>query len=153
MITGLSIDPGAKAGWALSHDGAIVASGLVRLDLGHRIRVFSDLSWLVCEGQQLYPHDVQHFGPVKAAARANDLITCGQRAGLLCGMAAPGTPITWVLPHAWKGSVDKDTHNLRVLKRLTEAEKALLDGILPSLVNNVIDAIGLNLWKSGRYRP
>lgn len=154
-VLGLSIDGGAKGGWALSAGMTIVACGLVRLDKRERMRQFTDLSWVICEDQQLYPTDVRHLGPERSCKKAHDLIVLGRRAAIMCEQAAPGVEVTWVLPHAWKGSVPKETHNERVLKRLTDPERALLHacGCPPVLLNNVIDAIGLNLWMTRRYRP
>ena len=154
---GLALDPGAKGGWALSFRGAIVACGLVRVDKGETMRRFGNLSWIVCEDQQLYPSDITALGPARAAKKARDLIVLARRAQALCDQALggqPGAKVTWVLPHAWKGSVPKGIHNERVLVRLTDQERALVHGCTtPALVNNVIDAVGLNLWQSGRYRP
>ena len=148
MTTILAIDPGGKAGWALSRQGTIVAAGLVRVDLGHSLRVFAPVDLLVCEKPQCYPDDL-----VKGTKRANDLIVLAIRAGMLCEQARPGMAVTWFRAHDWKGSVPKDIHNARILTRMTTAERELLDCIPEILQNNTIDAIGLAMYASGRYRP
>ena len=144
MLVRLAIDPGRYAGWALSRDGIVVACGLNVYP--NRIRVFAGVDEVVCERPQHYPN--------MSTKQANDLITLALRAGGLCECACPGVPVTWVLPHAWKCSVPKDMHNVRVLKRLEESEKVLVrESACASLVNNVIDAVGLSLWASKRYTP
>lgn len=49
-------------------------------------------------------------------------------------------------PREWKGQVPKDIHNARVLASLSPPEKAAIAECAPSLLNNVVDAIGI-----GRY--
>jgi len=144
----LAIDPGAKSGWALSRDQVIVAAGLVRLDRGDRVRLFTDLTEVWCELPQWQCGDTP--------ARINDLFTTARRAGALVVQACPGWDpenVHWIAPHAWKGSVDKAVHNERVRKRLAAGELLLLQDIPQTLVNNVLDAIGLNMYATGRYRP
>jgi len=143
----LAIDPGAKTGWALSRDQTIVAAGLVRLDKGDRMRVFADLAEVWCELPCWQRGDTP--------ARINDLFVTARRAGALVVQACPDIDpetVHWISPHLWKHSVDKALHNSRVLKRMTDQEKALIGDVPVALVNNVLDAIGLNMYATGRYR-
>lgn len=55
-----------------------------------------------------------------------------------------------VVPVAWKGNVPKPVHNGRVMKRLTEEEKGLMESCPENLRNNLIDAVGLGLYIIGR---
>lgn len=61
-----------------------------------------------------------------------------------------------VWPNIWKGSVPKAVHNERVLRALRPAEVELLPRRPRSKKNpydhNMVDAVGIGLWKLGRMR-
>ena len=157
----LSIDPGAKGGWAYfrrdSHQWELKEAGLARPDKGERPRRVFDLDHkagricvCVCEVPQFQKGD--------DPKRVNDLITLTLRAGLLVESSGADYYVRRT-PHQWKGGVEKDVHNVRCLKHLTGLELDTLkesrrgDGTLVprSEINNVIDAIGLGLVTCGRW--
>jgi len=83
----------------------------------------------------------------------NDLIAISARGAWFAGRMAPYIfDYEAVTPRQWKGTVDGDIFLTRITKRLDERELGLLDtcGAIDSLKHNVIDAIGLGLWKVGR---
>jgi hypothetical protein len=65
-----------------------------------------------------------------------------------------GHAVVLVTPMQWKGSVKKSIHNRRVLELLTAHETMLLPKRprANDFDNNMVDAIGLGLWKLGRLR-
>ena len=157
----ISIDPGGKGGWSYfrkdSPTWELKDCGLVRPDKGERPpRVINQdrragrICVCVCEIPQFQKGDTP--------GKMNDLITLTLRAGLLVESTDADFYIRRT-PRQWKGGVEKDTHNVRCLKRLTGLELDILkearrgDGTLVprSEVNNVIDAIGLGLVTVGRW--
>lgn len=147
----VAIDPGETTGWSFYQDGALVEAGVavgsppalpaaVYLELNQN----RDCSEAVIEKPQTYP-----MSPVDA----NDLITLG----ILVGewkeyLHRHGADVELALPRTWKGTVPKDIHHRRVLARLTAEEKTRLPK-RPRAKNydhNMLDAVGLGLWKLGR---
>lgn len=78
----------------------------------------------------------------------NDLITLALRVGRIQGrvLAAGGT-VELVTPSSWKGNVPKRIHNARTLARLTPEERVIVPA---NARHDVIDAIGIGLWRLGR---
>lgn len=86
----------------------------------------------------------------KGKGDLNDLIDV---ATLVGGLATLGSSTHFVTPSEWKGQAPKDVTARRVLERLTPAERELFndcDGP-DGLKHNVLDAIGIGLWKVGRW--
>ena len=55
-----------------------------------------------------------------------------------------------VTPFAWKGNTPKGIQASRILSAISKAEHAAVTWPKKSQAHNVIDAIGIGLWKSGR---
>lgn len=93
----------------------------------------------------IYPGGRQEVPP-------NDLITLAVRAGEVGGaFRALGAVVDYVLPRTWKnGPIPKDVMHKRILRRLDDAERALIDvagrGMAPSKRHNMLDAVGIGLW-------
>lgn len=134
----LAVDPGADAGWAFFDDGRLIGCGLgtPRQDRPDRV---------VIEKPMIYPGGRQEVPP-------NDLITLAVRAGEVGGaFRALGAVVDYVLPRTWKnGPIPKDVMHKRILRRLDDAERALIDvagrGMAPSKRHNMLDAVGIGLW-------
>lgn len=168
----LAVDPGLRhVGLALFNRGYLVKAALVQGDntrmrdleawtiMGSNVATWVDgeiprkrsreprIHHLVCEKPQVYAH--------KGSTGADDLF---QLVGVLgaVGMALDWAECTTATPRVWKGQVKKEIHHARVWKRLTEAEEALLEGCLslihPELQHNVLDAVGIGLWKLKRNK-
>lgn len=60
--------------------------------------------------------------------------------------------VTRIKPSQWKGQRPKDVDNPYTLSLLTPEEREVVNrcGVPPSLLNNVLDAVGLGLWHVGR---
>jgi hypothetical protein len=82
-------------------------------------------------------------------ARPADVMALQLKVGELKGrFEAVGCRVELVQPRTWKRQVPKDIHNARTLKALTDAERRLVEGQR----HDVIDAVGLGLWKLGRMK-
>lgn len=144
----LTIDPGAKSGWAIFDNGVLVACG----------RDAPPPEWLegvthaVIEFPVIYPHG--------KTANPNDIVklawTAGEQAGLLM---AHGIEVRTVEPRAWKGTLDKDVCCRRVWRRLQDHEAAVAakwqpedEGKVKDAKTHVLDAIGIGLNAVGRWR-
>lgn len=65
--------------------------------------------------------------------------------------------ICQVVPSGWKGQMTKDVVTGRVTSRLSEEERAIMAAGMaeapPSVRHNAIEAVGIGLWKLGRFAP
>lgn len=159
----LAIDPGSTcAGWSTWRatgatvgkplDFALDACGLLRYTsteeaVAQARRLHADhgvlVGRVVVELPQVYSQRHWKGDP-------NDLILVAATAGVIVG-ALGLKPVSWVKPHAWKGTVPKNVHNARVLDALKDRREifdAVRASVPSSLLHNVIDAIGLGAWAS-----
>lgn len=146
----ISVDPGKHAfGWALFEDGDFIAGGLCGNDTQ---AIDGDLKALgateaIIELPQVYQQRMWKGDP-------NDLIEVAIVAGKAAhALAMAGaTDIEFVKPRVWKGTRSKKICNKLTLDTLTSCERAAFDTIevLASLRHNVIDAIGIGLWRLKR---
>lgn len=143
----LAIDPGVRAlGWAYFEDGRLVQAGLLR---AKHIQEMVDQLWLL----DLHPVSLvierpQVYGGAKFDP--NDLVGLAVVAGAAAGRFHMAKNIDFPLPRMWKGQVPKDIHHERVLRALSIAERGQVPNTTKSLQHNVLDAVGLGLWKIGR---
>lgn len=151
----LAIDPGTDTGWALFSDAndrdgrhRLVACGLgdPRLSDKHRA---ADITRVVIERPMIYPR-----GQTK---NPNDVVALAVNAGEWGGLYRQWAAVEYVLPFQWKGSVPKSIHHERVLAKLSDAERVVVDqtltrgrSIARGKRHNVLDAIGLGLFGVGR---
>lgn len=139
--------PGKNTGWANANDGTLVNCGLWLFDFAPEY--VKGYHKIVIEVPQINPNDLKKPG---ASARINDLMQLAICAGQW-KQAVRAQETRIVHPHEWKGSVPKDVHNARVFERMSTSERALLPKLPPSKLHNVIDAVGLYMWDTGRMRP
>lgn len=94
-------------------------------------------------------HMVKYPGMDKI--NVNDLLDVQTVAAMI---AASNSGTISVYPPQWKGNVPKKIMTERIKKLLTSKERAILDaGDWPkSLEHNVVDAIGIGLWRLGRLK-
>ena len=148
----IAIDPGETTGWASFYDRVLINCGTVvgsppqlpGIDEG------DDQLWgpvdVVIEKPVSYPMD---------KVDANDLITLAITVGEwkeFLGRWAPGVEL--VKPRTWKGTVPKTIHNDRIVALLTAEEKALMPKRprAKTYDHNMLDAVGIGLWKLQRSR-
>lgn len=157
----VAIDPGGTFGWALFCDGRL-------FDSAHCSKT-AFFSWHLSAqakrvGMQLPPDppefvepgdtctvvaempNYRHRGPGERDASPNDLITLGVFLGELVALYRRKVDVVeFVTAHGWKGSLSKDICHRRVGKVLDSDEQ------MPTNPN-ARDAVGIGLWKLGRYR-
>lgn len=142
----LAIDPGSYTGWAL-FDENILGHFLCECGLVIPARWDTLVSlasqWepsVIIEEPTIYPH---------SKARPADVMALQLKVGQLKGrFEAIGCQVELVQPRTWKRQVPKPIHNIRTLKALSDAERRIAKGKR----HDVIDAIGLGLWKLGRMK-
>lgn len=139
----IAIDPGKTTGWAFFCQKKLVKCGVTKGSPPALPALGLTTFEAIIEKPQTYP-----MSPVDS----NDLITLG----ILVGewkeyLYRHGAKVELVLPTTWKGAVPKPIHGKRVLASLLKEEKA----VLPKAKkhdHNMIDAVGLGLWKLERTR-
>lgn len=143
----LAIDPGSDSGWAIFFHGMLVACGL-----GSEPKPLPEaLELLVVERPVIYP---------KGKTRnPNDEITLALNAGEWIGrFGARAKEKRYLEPRTWKGTIDGDVCNARVFGKLDAGEQlAFEDAVRAQRIpikkrHNVLDAIGIGLFVSGRLR-
>ena len=139
----LAIDPGRTTGWAYFFDGQL-----------QKAWACSQEEALVA---QLHVSDVLIEKPCwygkDNKVDANDLISLGVFVGQLKQLyESRDAMVGLVLPVTWKGTVPKKIHNERVLDALTSEERLRLPFRLRAkdYDHNMLDAVGLGLWKLRR---
>ena len=150
----ISIDPGKKSiAWAYLRNGILVDCGLLQhhnpVALGTKMEETIDLKdikpdHVVIEKPQIYQQ--KHW-----VGDPNDLIDVAIAGGVAANaIDCPSTE--FILPREWKGQTPKDISNKRTLKQLTDIERQIFDSIAirGSLRHNVIDAIGIGVWRLKR---
>jgi hypothetical protein len=144
----LCIDPGNCSGLALFHGGRLVWCGDYAADPSGP--PFAHLpigaSHVLIERPTIYPLDKMRGDP-------NDLIKVALTAGRWAEAAARiGCVVEYVEPRTWKGQTPKEIHNRRVTAQLDAREQTVIPQLPATRLHNVIDAIGLGLWKLRRIR-
>lgn len=144
----LSVDVGKHLGWARFRRGFLFGCGVIpnesNADLGPELPLVDAGCEVVIEKPQVY---VQH------EVDPNDLVDLAVQAGFVGGWYGSSNT-TWVLPRQWKGQVPKSVTQARVLKELSQGERDVVEAavVKRSVRHNLFDAIGIGLWKLGRYK-
>jgi hypothetical protein len=146
----VAIDPGTEqAGFALFDEGVLVRAELV-VEKGSTkeqrawkvANKLGDLlekdSTLVIEHPQVYAR-----GP----GDPDDLLALALVVGGVLTLNGGGEIVR---PAQWKGQVPKKIMSNRILKALTEEERLLTEKVRNN--HNVLDAIGVGLWKLKRFK-
>lgn len=139
----MSVDPGKNEfAWAYFVGNKLSKCGLC-CDINNKdVNKLVYGAEAVIEVPQIYPQRVWKGDP-------NDLIDVALTAGRV-STAFPR--FEFVRPHAWKGNRPKNIDNSYTLTLLTPDELNILNycHVIKSKKHNVIDAIGIGLWKLGR---
>ena len=87
----------------------------------------------------------------RAHARKNDIGMLAFHAGMLAARVKAKS-VRLVKPQQWKGSRPKEVDNRLTMGLLSDQERRIVAAVNapPSLLHNVIDAIGIGLWAIGR---
>jgi hypothetical protein len=152
-MTVIGIDPGGLSfGWALLEDGKLRRCGW-EFDKGRSELAWSLHTWVaeleprgpsfaIIEVPKVYQQRQWKGNPA-------DLIQVAVTAGMVAQALMQQFVIELVEPHAWKGSRPKDVHCASVLRQLDAQEREHIThcGVAKSRLHNVIDAVGLALWR------
>jgi hypothetical protein len=140
----LSIDPGADFG-----SGLFVGMGKLEWAGFRELPDDCDvIDLLVIEDQEIRPPRG------KKRVRPQDIVTLAQCAGRLAGHVHAREEV-WVHAMHWMGGNGPPFQlHARILGALSPAERAVLDhtlkGVAKSLQHNVIEGVGIGLWKLQR---
>lgn len=144
----VAIDPGKRTGWALFRHERLKVCGYVKVIELDKI---PSAPQVLIEQPRWYPHERK--------IDLNDLLDLSVLVGEIkenhCRRYAK---VKLVFPRTWKGSVPKPIMSQRIYKTLTAEERVLLPlkrghKVSKSALDhdhNVLDAVGLGLWKLGR---
>jgi hypothetical protein len=136
----LAIDPGKHvSGMAVFTNGRLTWAGLCETQ---HIDSFEIPTELIIECPQIYR---------RSKGDPNDLVDVALTVGRFLN-AMHYASITVVKPREWKGNVPKKIMLNRIWKRMSPKEHQIFrhGKIVQSLQHNVIDAIGIGLWKLKR---
>lgn len=88
----------------------------------------------------------------KGKGNPSDLLLLTAVGGALAVLAyRQGVPhIQTVEPEQWKGQLPKEISHARILATLTSQEKCNIVACAQSYMHNVLDAIGIGLWRVSR---
>lgn len=166
----LFIDPGLKCcGWALFRDMYLNKAGLSRTKsetVEERTRdhcrnltiagLLDRADIVIVEKPQVYVQRLWKGDP-------NDLINLSIVVGGIIACTRPTVITRTVTPQEWKGQQPKNVTDARARRALTkQGEQSVLDnpvvlgqpkGAPDTLINNMMDAIGIGLSYLGRDRP
>lgn len=151
----LAVDPGVSCcGWAaFDCETELVACDLARGEPAEMVDELSRFaaghtpSVVVIELPQVYLQRRWKGDP-------NDLIRLAVVVGRIRQALSFVVEPELVRPHAWKGSRPKRICHALTRSLLSTEERLVLDGcgVPVSLKHNVVDAVGIGLWRCGR-RP
>jgi hypothetical protein len=146
----ISIDPGTEqAGFARFVAGELVQAELIREKGSTKEqrawRVAAQLGALCPPGEALVIEHPQIY--VRSPGDPDDLLALALVVGGVLTLHGGGE---LVRPRTWKGQVPKKIMVNRILKHLNEEERALCAKIKDN--HNVLDAVGVGLWKLKRLR-
>tara|TARA_Y100000592_G_scaffold75329_1_gene117632 strand:- start:1335 stop:1808 length:474 start_codon:yes stop_codon:yes gene_type:complete len=151
----LSIDSGFREfGWAAFFGGELVCAGL-GINAGGPPRqpvnfadtfvpILERFEWNSAKAVIEFPKNRISTQNVDALLKLAS--SCGAFTSLL---QAAGFEVEWVYPHEWKGMVPKHIMCKRILDKVTPSEYDVIDR---PRNHNVLDAVGVGLWKSQRLR-
>lgn len=131
----LTIDPGAKTGYAVFYDGKLALAGVFEPgDIAKNVTTDFDL--VVIENPTIYPHSRVKPDSILKLARVvgryeQYFSKCRQQL---------------VLPREWKGTIDGDIMCNRIKAAMNTQESLVLLAYKGGYAHNAVDAIGLGKW-------
>ena len=107
------------------------------------------LSWLFAPDVRVIVEVPQVYSYERSKGDPNDLVDLAFAAGR---MTRDFEHVDVVRPKQWKGQLPKDVHHQRVMAKLVQPECDVIHRaqVAQSKLHNVLDAVGLGLWKLGR---
>jgi hypothetical protein len=149
----LTIDPGIHTGIAFFRDAFLENCDLINTNTSRETVISAmgsllryDPSIAIVEIPLIYPQRVQKGDP-------NDLIQVAKIAGMFLGIISKYCAVEEVYPNQWKGQRPKSVDNKYTISKLGAQELNIFDkhnNLRKNLKHNIIDAIGIGLWKLRR---
>ncbi len=134
-----AIDPGVEYwAWARFVGGCLVKVGMDCHDPSPRFRLECTPLTVVIEMPQTYRN---------GKARSKDVDNLIFSAGAI---AARYQDVVQYTPNEWKGQVEKEIHQPRILKALECSERKILAGLKKKDLKHILDAVGLGLFHLDR---
>jgi hypothetical protein len=147
----MTVDPGKNLGWAMFEDGRLIETGLIE---AHSLAdtVFELVG--VCERHR--PAEAVIEIPQVYQQRLwkgdqNDLVDVAVIAGAAAATLIAYAEPQLIRPHGWKGNRPKAIDNRHTFSLLDDEEKSKIPS--GAKRHNVLDAVGMGLWKLGRRKP
>ncbi len=142
----LAIDPGRDTGFAWFTGPTLE---LAQCGVGDPRAENLTASKVILERPQYYPGN--------GKGDPNDLITLAIQVGeYLEFYSRRGAAVYMVLPRVWKGQVPKQIHHARLFSALSPREQNIVSicgaAVPASKRHNMMDAVGLGLWKLDRVK-
>jgi hypothetical protein len=143
----MSVDPGKSMGVAVFLNGNLTGVNLIKSNYANELQNFVNRIQPkigIVEAPRIYGRRQWKGDP-------NDLIKVALLAGMALAALSQHCIPEIVYPSVWKGQRPKDVDNKYTLELLSETERVYIENSFPkSKLHNVIDAIGIGLWKLGR---
>lgn len=148
----IAVDPGKHTGIAVFEENRLSNIFLITND---SLELYTQDLVRICAG---WPSDRAIIEMPKIYDRKqwkgdpNDLMKVAFLAGIIHRSLLGTKEIKWVPPSDWKGQRPKDVDNKYTRTLLTPDELKIIDDskITKSKMHNVLDAVGIGLWKLGR---
>lgn len=136
-------DPGNCTGWAEFWRGQLKACAVWDLDAQQfPFLIVPEAHWVI-EEQQIH----------KDTPNPQSIIKLAHTAGRIADRVGWKT-VEWVYPTTWKRNADPDLMCEWIIKALSPVERlvyfAAADRVAEGVRHNIIDAIGIGLWKLRR---
>ncbi len=162
----ISVDPGIRGcGVALFDGGKLVRAAYVKspaktgnnaaacVSMGLAVYSWTDRTApdaLALEWPQVYASRIREGS---SKADPNDLLAlCGVDSVIAALYDLPTAMVTCFAPAEWKGQMSKEACQGRIIGRLSAAELEIVMSVSPpSLRHNVFDAVGIGLFRLGRF--
>ena len=152
--TTISIDPGYRyLGFAVWGGDELLKAGLLKASPSSewdrwdgQPPSFVEIGDLILNTEWSQRYAIIEFPKVyRTTPNADSIVrlaaACGAYTGIL---QAAGFQVEWVEPRAWKGTVPKDIMYKRILAKVPKSKYTVIDKIHD---HNVVDAVGIGLWK------
>lgn len=145
----LAIDPGNCTGFAVFDSTVLTYCGVTTVDQN------PELVYSLGMNDEIVIELPQVYRAAQSKGDPNDLIKVALQVGRWMERAiVRRVPVHLVKPNEWKGQVRKEIHHERVRKLLHSPELDFVNSTrLPETkAHNMLDAVGLGLWRLGRMR-
>ena len=156
----ICVDPGVRGcGFAQFEAGVLKHAAYIKnpTESGRGYDVYAKMAFaigdrclgsyqsLIIELPRIYGGSSQQKGD------PNDLLdVAGVGAAISAHLFTVVSKVESVLPQEWKGQVPKEVMTGRISRAITNEERNCIEKCYSSLTHNVLDAIGIGLWKLNR---